>query len=86
MSTMTTSYHEWSMVVGGDDEDHLTHTACVHDDDRALCGANLAGVPWLTSAAPTADDCIVCETMRAQGDCSCPAAVILAYVTRARFL
>jgi hypothetical protein len=80
------TYYEWTLaelLAADDDDDHLTHTACRHDEDRALCGANLAGVPWMpATTGPHPDDCIVCETMNADGTCSCPASVIVAWWRR----
>lgn len=83
VSTVQT-YYEWTLADVTDDDDHLTHTACRHDLDRALCGSDLTGATWVPNHAPEPDDCLVCETLEDEGGCSCPPAVVMAHVLRLR--
>jgi hypothetical protein len=62
-----------------DDDDALTHTACPHDEDRALCGVSLVGAAWRKDDGPTPDDCLVCEDLDESGECSCPAWTVWAW-------
>jgi hypothetical protein len=53
-----------------DDGDDLVHWNQCHDEDRALCGADLAG-DWVIVEVPTDDRCVVCEELVNQ-PCDCP--------------
>lgn len=64
--------------VRADRDDDLIHTTCCHDDDLALCGADLTGEPWTEGGDNL---CVVCEALLDAEDadgvvyCLCPCCV-----------
>lgn len=52
--------------VGTDDE--LCHQVCCEDENRALCGRDMAGAAWKRPGAKTFD-CVVCDDLNLNKYC-----------------
>jgi len=51
---------------GADHDDDLSHAACPCDEDIALCGADVAGVPWADDDTEPTSLCVVCVDLVVQ--------------------
>ncbi|WP_155054548.1 hypothetical protein [Streptomyces blattellae] len=65
---MTTLAPEPTVTANGHGED-LSHAVCDCDEDTALCGTDVTGVPWATDGEEPPSPCVVCLDL---ADQPCP--------------
>ncbi|MEI5520704.1 hypothetical protein WB388_08825 [Streptomyces brasiliscabiei] len=63
---MTTLAPGLATAATDDGDDDLSHGVCDCDEDTALCGTDVTGVPWAADGQEPVNPCVVCVDLAEQ--------------------